>query len=46
MPDTPDFLTIKHLSHTYHTKQGETNALEDISFSLYPGDFTAIVGCS
>ena len=46
MPDTPAFLTIKHLSHTYHTKQGETNALEDISFSLYPGDFTAIVGCS
>jgi NitT/TauT family transport system ATP-binding protein len=31
---------------SYHTLQGETKALEDISFSIYDGEFVSIVGPS
>ncbi|MDO5147186.1 MAG: ABC transporter ATP-binding protein [Eubacteriales bacterium] len=40
------FLSVRGLSHVYHTKNGETPALHDISFDLFPGEFTAIVGPS
>ena len=40
------FLSVRNLSHTYHTKNGETEALHDISFDLYSGEFAAIVGPS
>ena len=39
-------LEIKNLKKIYHTKKGETNAVEDFSFNLKPGDFVAIVGPS
>lgn len=39
-------LNLKHVSHTYHSLDGETVALSDISFTLDKGDFIAIVGPS
>lgn len=46
MPQTKTFLSVRGLSHTYHTKSGETPALEDIHFDLFTGGFAAIVGPS
>lgn len=40
------FLSVRNLSHTYHTKTGETLALTDINFDLFSGEFAAIVGPS
>ena len=40
------FLSLRNLSHTYHTKNGETKALTDINFDLFSGEFAAIVGPS
>lgn len=37
---------IQHLSYAYHTMQGETPALSDITFTVTSGDFVAIVGPS
>ena len=37
---------IQHLSYAYHTMQGETPALSDITFTVNSGDFVAIVGPS
>lgn len=39
-------LELKHIHYTYHTLDGETPALTDISFSLNKGEFIAIVGPS
>ena len=39
-------LNLQHISYTYHTLEGETPALSDISFSLSKGEFAAIVGPS
>lgn len=39
-------LRVNHLKKIYHTKQGETPAIEEVSFSLNPGEFIAIVGPS
>lgn len=41
-----DILEIKNLRKIYHTKQGETLAVEDFSFSLLDGEFVSIVGPS
>lgn len=46
MPQTKTFLSVRGLSHTYHTKNGETPALSDIHFDLFTGEFAAIVGPS
>lgn len=46
MPQTKPFLSVRSLSHTYHTNSGETPALSDIHFDLFPGEFAAIVGPS
>ena len=39
-------LKLTDVSYSYHTLDGETKALSDISFALTPGEFTAIVGPS
>ncbi|QGU94935.1 ATP-binding cassette domain-containing protein [Clostridium bovifaecis] len=39
-------LKISHVYMNYHTLQGETKALEDISFSVSDGEFISIVGPS
>ena len=43
---TKPLLSIENVSYSYHTFQGETSVLKDLSFNLYPGDFVAIVGPS
>lgn len=37
---------LSHVSFSYHTPGGETLALSDINFSVYPEEFLAIVGPS
>lgn len=39
-------LRVNQLKKTYHTRQGETPAIDEISFSINPGEFIAIVGPS
>ncbi len=39
-------LELKNIRYSYHTPDGETKALSDISFALTPGEFTAVVGPS
>lgn len=39
-------LELKGIHYAYHTKDGETQALTDISFGLKEGEFVAIVGPS
>ena len=46
MPQTKAFFSVRNLSYVYHTKNGETPALKNICFDLFPGEFAAIVGPS
>lgn len=39
-------LTLQNINYSYHSLQGETLALTDISFTVYEGEFIAIVGPS
>ena len=39
-------LRVNQLKKIYHTKQGETPAIDEVTFSLNPGEFIAIVGPS
>ncbi|MDO4941659.1 MAG: ABC transporter ATP-binding protein [Lachnospiraceae bacterium] len=39
-------LSLKDISYTYQTLQGETKSLEHLSFTVAPGEFAAIVGPS
>ena len=39
-------LELNNISYYYHTIDGETKALSDISFQLAPGEFAAVVGPS
>lgn len=41
-----ELLKLEHVSLSYHTPGGETPVLNDISFSLEQGTFTAVVGPS
>jgi NitT/TauT family transport system ATP-binding protein len=41
-----ELLKIDHLSYTYHSLEGETPALFDVSFHVMDGEFVAIVGPS
>lgn len=41
-----NILQIKNLMKIYHTKSGETLAVENFSFDLKEGEFVAIVGPS
>lgn len=37
---------MNHIYYSYHDKNGETPVIDDLSFSIEPGSFTAIVGPS
>ncbi len=39
-------LTLQNISYSYHSLQGETLALDNISFQVFEGEFIAIVGPS
>lgn len=39
-------LELKSVGYSYHTVQGETPALKNINFTVYKGEFVAIVGPS
>ena len=39
-------LEIKHLKKNYNTKMGEVEAIRDLSFDVYKGEFLSIVGTS
>lgn len=39
-------LELNHINYSYHTPEGETTVLSDITFSVSPGEFIAIVGPS
>ena len=39
-------LSLEHISLSYHTMEGETPALCDLTFSVKPGEFVALVGPS
>lgn len=41
-----ELLAINHLSYSYHNLAQETQALDDINFKVYDGEFLAIVGPS
>ncbi|MDF2542847.1 MAG: ytlC [Herbinix sp.] len=41
-----ELLKIDHISYTYHSLEGETPALLDVSFNVMDGEFIAIVGPS
>ncbi len=41
-----NIIELKNIGYSYHTLQGETHALEDISFQIQEGEFIAIVGPS
>lgn len=41
-----NLLEIRDLTLTYHTKEFETKALDNLSFSLFSGEFVSIVGPS
>lgn len=42
----PPVLTLQNISYSYHSLQGETLALSDISFQVAEGEFVAVVGPS
>ncbi len=39
-------LELKSVGYSYHTVKGETPALTNINFTVYKGEFVAIVGPS
>lgn len=41
-----DILNVDNISYSYHSLQGETKALDHITFSIGRGEFVAIVGPS
>lgn len=41
-----EILELKHIYYSYHTMDGETPALTDISFRMREGEFVAVVGPS
>lgn len=41
-----ELLRIDHLSYTYHSLEGETPALFDVSFNVDEGEFVSVVGPS
>lgn len=47
MGQTPEILlSVEHLQKSYVTKDGETEVIHDLDFTLAPGEFACIVGPS
>lgn len=46
MNSTDKVLTVSHLSKIYHSKEGEINAIEDVSFEINKNEFIGIIGPS
>ena len=42
--NTTNILEVKDISKTYHTTEGEIEALNNISFSINEGDFIGLIG--
>ena len=45
VPNMP-LLELEHVSYSYHSKNGETYAISDISFQVEKGEFIAVTGPS
>ncbi len=41
-----NILSFRHISYSYHSVNGETLALDDLSFDVKDGEFLAVVGPS
>ena len=41
-----EILKLENIYYTYQTDEGETNAVEDVSFSVKNGEFVSIIGPS
>ena len=41
-----EILRFENVSMRYHSKQGETIAVENLNFSIHKGEFCAIIGPS
>ncbi len=39
-------LKVENISKKYQAKNGETEALKDISFSIFEGEFVSVIGPS
>lgn len=46
MNSTDKVLTVSHLSKIYHSKEGEINAIEGVSFEINKNEFIGIIGPS
>ena len=44
MNASPHLLEVSHLSTSFFSDQGEIRAVEDVSFSVQPGQTVALVG--
>lgn len=41
-----ELVRVEHIDKNYHTAQGETQVVRDLSFSVYKGEFLSIIGPS
>lgn len=41
-----ELVRVEHIDKKYHTVQGETEVVRDLSFSVYEGEFLSIIGPS
>ena len=39
-------LKFENITYTYHTKEGETTAVKDLSFEVEDGQFVSVIGPS
>ena len=46
MTEGKPLLSIRNVKKTFKTRDGELEALGDVSFDVYPGEFVSIVGPS
>ena len=44
MINTKDFISIDHLTKTFHTNSGNVKAVNDVSFNIRKGSIVGLVG--